>query len=92
VPNDVHRSPERILRCADVLNRRGVGRSTMYADVAVGLFPSPVRIGKRSVGWPESEVDALVRARVAGKSTDQIRTLVKALEGKRQFACDGIEA
>lgn len=80
---------ERILRCTQVLDRRGDGRTTMYSDIAAGLFPKPVRIGKRSVGWPESEVEAIVRARVAGKTTEQVRRLVKSLEAKRDHFCDG---
>lgn len=76
-------TPERILRNKQVLERSGYGRTSMYSAISSGLFPKPVPIGKRSVGWPASEIDALVRARVAGKTPDQVRSLVASLESKR---------
>jgi prophage regulatory protein len=33
--------------------------------MAQGSFPRPVRIGKRAVGWVESEVDGWIEARIA---------------------------
>jgi hypothetical protein len=39
-------------------------------------LPSPIRIGKRSVGGPASEVAAINRARIAGKPEAEIRALV----------------
>ncbi len=86
------RSAERILRLPRVLDARGVGRSTHYNDVASGLYTKPVRIGQRSCGWPASEVDALVKARIAGRSNDEIKSLVKRLEAKRAQAADEMVA
>lgn len=77
-----------LLRAPRVLTARGVGRSTHYKDVADGLFTRPVAIGPRAKAWPDFEVDALVRARIAGKSDDEIRRLVKSLEAKRMQAAD----
>lgn len=76
-------SPVRILRTADVLSRRGDSRSKMYRDIKAGLFPKPVNIGMQAVGWPEHEVEALLRARIAGSSEDDMRTLVSRLATQR---------
>ena len=77
---------ERILREPNVTEARGTSRSTMWADIKKGLFPHPVRIGPRSVGWPASEVAAINRAIIAGKSEAEIRELVQRLESARQAA------
>lgn len=48
---------QRILRLPDVKNKVGFGRSTIYALIASGEFPSSIRIGARAVGWLESDID-----------------------------------
>ena len=48
------------------------------------MFPKPVAIGARAVGWPANEVDAVVAARISGKSESEIRALVKTLEAARK--------
>lgn len=73
----------KIERLPSVLNRRGRSRSGHYDDIAVGLFTKPVRISIRSVGWPSSEVDSLIAARISGRDDEEIRELVKQLEGAR---------
>ena len=75
-----------ILRLPAVLKRRGRSRSSHYADIKSGLYVKPVQIGSRAVGTPEDEVDALNAARIAGKTDDEIRTLVLKLEAARKAA------
>ena len=55
---------ERILRLKTVMGRTGLTRSMAYAMVKDGLFPSPINLGARAVGWLESEVDAWIASRV----------------------------
>jgi prophage regulatory protein len=57
--------------------------ASIYNAIKVGLFTKPVPIGQRSVGWPSDEVQAIIAARIAGKSETEIRALVKRLEAKR---------
>jgi prophage regulatory protein len=73
-----------ILRMPDVMTRTGKSRSTVYAECAAGLFPRPVRLGQRAVGWPAHEVDAILTARIAGASDDTICRLVAKLTAQRQ--------
>ncbi len=77
---------ERILREPNVTEARGISRSTLWAEIKKGLFPHPVRIGPRSVGWPASEVAAINRAIIAGNGADELRSLVARLESARQAA------
>ena len=55
---------ERILRRREVESRTGQSCSSIYADIAAGTFPAPVRRGLKSVGWLESEIDKHIEARV----------------------------
>lgn len=49
--------PARLLRLPEVLARTGLGKSSVYAGMAAGTFPTPVRLGTRGVAWRESEID-----------------------------------
>jgi len=73
-----------ILRLPAVLHERGRSRSSHYLDIEQGLFTSQVQIGARAVGWPAAEVVALNAARIAGRSDEEIRALVKKLESARR--------
>ncbi len=73
-----------ILRRKQVQAESGYSRSTIYLRIAQGLWPKPVSLGARAVGWPAGEVSAVNAARIAGKSDDDIRALVASLELKRQ--------
>jgi prophage regulatory protein len=53
-----------ILRLKEVLARTGMSRSFMYQKMAEGLFPLPVHLGARAVGWIESEIEAWLLAKV----------------------------
>jgi prophage regulatory protein len=57
--------------------------ASIYAAVREGLFPQPVRIGQRATGWPDYEIFAIGRARIAGQSEEQIRELVQRLHSER---------
>lgn len=75
-----------IVRRKQVEAESGYSRSTIYLRIAQGLWPKPVHLGARAVGWPASEVAALNRARIAGRSDGEIRELVKSLEELRAGA------
>lgn len=75
-----------ILRLPAVLARNGESRSTTYARISAGLFVPPIALGSRSVGWPDFEVEAINAARIAGKTDDEIRGLVRELVAKRKAA------
>ena len=53
----------RILRIPIVLERLGIGRSTLYEMQARGEFPQSIPIGTRSVGFLESDVNEWIEAR-----------------------------
>lgn len=75
-----------LLRLPAVLAECGSARSTVYLRISQRLWTRPVSLGPRAVGWPASEVQALNGARIAGRSDEEIRDLVVALEAARKTA------
>lgn len=75
--NTIHRLPA-------VISESGLSRSTIYLRISQGLWTKPVNLGPRAVGWPTGDVTAINSARIAGKTDEEIRTLVKRLEAARK--------
>ena len=73
-----------ILRLPAVKSESGLSRSTIYLRIAQGPWTKPVSLGARAVGWLSNEVAALNAARIAGKTDEEIRTLVAKLEAARK--------
>ena len=57
--------------------------ASIYNAINNGLLTKGVAIGERARAWPDHEVQAIVAARVAGHTNDQIRQLVNELHAKR---------
>jgi prophage regulatory protein len=57
----------RMLRLPSVMERTGLRRSAVYAMVAAGAFPQPVKLSERCVAWVEAEVSAWIAARIASR-------------------------
>jgi prophage regulatory protein len=55
----------RILRRPEVQALVGLRRSAIYAAIASGTFPRPIRLTERAVGWIESEITTWIESRVA---------------------------
>ncbi len=79
-----------ILRLPAVSTQSGASRSTIYLRIQQGLWPKPVKLGPRAVGWPASEVAAINTARIAGLTDNEIRTLVIKLEVARKTAAKAL--
>jgi prophage regulatory protein len=73
-----------ILRLPEV--KRVLGHradASVYNAIRAGLFTAGVAIGQRAKGWPDYETQAIVAARIAGKTDEEIRELVNKLHLKR---------
>ncbi len=64
--------PKRILRLPALMDKVGLGRSSIYAMMAEGTFPTPIKLGERAVGWIEEEVDAWLEARIAERKEPDV--------------------
>lgn len=56
---------DQFLRLPAVVSKVGWSRVTIYRAVKDGRFPKPVKLGPRSIAWPESEIAAWQQARIA---------------------------
>ncbi len=73
-----------ILRLPEVKRVHGhKSDASIYNAIRDGLHTTGVSIGQRAKGWPDYEVNAIIAARIAGKTDAEIRELVKALHAKR---------
>jgi prophage regulatory protein len=48
----------KILRLRAVCAMCGLSRSTIYARMAEGTFPKTIKLGKKAVGWLQSDISA----------------------------------
>lgn len=60
-----------ILRIPDVERQIGLKKSTIYALVQKGEFPSPIRLGNRASGWLLSEINQWKREQIAKSRQDE---------------------
>lgn len=80
----------RIIRMPVLVSQYGEPASTTYWRISRGEQVPPVKLGPRAAGWIEEEVEQVARARAAGKSTEEIRALVRRLvEARKQGAPGG---
>ncbi len=74
----------RFQRIPDTLKQGGDSRSVFYRLMDEGLFTRPVKISERCAVHPIHEVEAILGARLAGVTPDQLRKLVADLHEKRK--------
>lgn len=73
-----------ILRKPQVLQFLSISKSTFHNQINEGLLCSPISLGFRAKGYLNHEVQEVLKARITGKSDDEIRSLVIELEAKRK--------
>jgi prophage regulatory protein len=56
-----------IVRLPAVKALTGLSRSTLYAMMAGGRFPKPMKLGERAVGWIEADIAAWLEGRKAAR-------------------------
>ena len=54
----------RIIRLSEVIRMTGLGRSSIYTKISEGVFPKPVSLGGRAVGWVFDEVEGWILDRI----------------------------
>jgi prophage regulatory protein len=56
---------ERLLRIEAVMDRVGLGRSSIHQRVKAGTFPPAIKFSRRYCAWTESSIDAWIQAQVS---------------------------
>jgi len=74
----------KLIRLKQVQALSGFKRSTIYAYIGKGIFPSQIKLGERCSAWVESEILAVNFARIAEKSEQEIIGLIRQLKDQRQ--------
>ena len=62
----------RILRLPDVQLLVGLSRSEIYRRMTLKEFPKSISLGKRSVGWLESEILSWIGERIAASRAEHV--------------------
>lgn len=60
-------SSNQLLRLPEVLKRFPVSRTSWYDGIDLGLYPAPLRLGKRTVAWRASDIESVIRNLNPGK-------------------------
>ena len=55
---------ERLLKLDKVIERTGLGRSTIYSKIKRGQFPESINLGGNNTAWLESEVDLWIADKI----------------------------
>jgi prophage regulatory protein len=71
-----------ILRLPAVRARTGLSRSTIYQRIDDGRFPKPIRLGRRAVGWIESEIEEWLAQLI--KTSRKVSPERKTAQAERQ--------
>jgi prophage regulatory protein len=54
-----------LLRRQQVELQTGLARSTIYKLIALGLFPTPVRITRKAVAWTQSSINQWIESLIS---------------------------
>ncbi len=55
---------KRFLRLPEVIDRTGLGRSTIYLMIVKNAFPKSISLGTRAVGWVEKDVNDWIEKQI----------------------------
>ena len=54
---------DRIMRMKELTTLIGLSRPTLYEMMRDGIFPRPIQLGRRAVGWRESVINEWLETR-----------------------------
>jgi len=65
----------------------GLHTTAGYDQIHRKVFPEPIKDGRRSL-VPSDELEAVIAARIAGRTESEIRALVERMHAQRQAGAD----
>lgn len=71
--------PPRIIRKPELLTLIPISHSSLDRRIRAGLFPPPVSLGGRAVGWPAREINDYLNLLYANASDEELREAVQAM-------------
>jgi prophage regulatory protein len=74
----------RIVRKQETLEFLQISKSNLHIKISKGLWPKPISLGERAVGFLSTENEKVLAAMIAGQSEEEIKVLVKSLMNARK--------
>ena len=62
---------DKILRLTEVKLRTGLSRSSIYLYVKSRCFPPAIKLGRRSVGWLEADIQGWIESGKGGETHEK---------------------
>ncbi len=62
---------QKIMRIAAVVETTGIPKSSIWDKISRNEFPAPIPLGKKAVGWLESDLIEWQAARIAERDQRQ---------------------
>jgi prophage regulatory protein len=72
------------IRNNEVFKILALGRTAVDCGIADGVIPPRISLGKRAAGFLKHELEAVIIARAAGRSDEDVRNLVDQLVLSRE--------
>lgn len=73
-----------LIRRNEVIKLTARSKSALQLDEKNGLICPSISIGERAIAYIKSEVEAVLQARIEGRSKGEIKTLVQELVARRK--------
>lgn len=80
----------KIIRLPEALERIGICETSYRTAMSNGLVPKLIPLGSRAVGIGQHELDQVIRAKIAGLTDSEIKTLVSKIHKEREDEADRI--
>lgn len=74
----------KIVRKPETLEFLQISKSNLYLKINKGLWPKPISLGERAVGFLSTENEKVLAAMIAGQSEEEIKELVISLMNARK--------
>lgn len=74
----------KILTHKETVTMTTLSKATIQRHIHLGIFPQPISMGSRRVAFLFDEVQSLLRFRIAGKSDQDIKTLIIKMKEDRE--------
>ncbi|MFT6201772.1 MAG: prophage regulatory protein [Granulosicoccus sp.] len=74
----------RLIRSKQAQSKMSLPKTSFYQQIKQGFLVKPFSLGGRSVAFLEHEIDAIINARAAGQTDDEVKALVVELELQRK--------
>lgn len=88
----MHNTNLKVIRKPEACELSGLSNTGLFNQTKAGVFPPPISLGARTVGFIAHEVQIVLAARSIGKSEIEIKGIVQSLLKQRQDSANALLA